>query len=166
MKKNSILAKALVICVLSTGIMASNAVHAAQMDNERGQKKEQSWRKNLTDAQRKEIRSLREASREKTQPLKEQIFVKKQELKALQNATNPDVRLVKSVAEDIVNLRSQIQQEHKNLGFSIDKALGLEPGTTAQRMQKGRKFAENHKRGGQRNGGSRHGKHGNSMDME
>ncbi len=152
MRKNSILAKVLMLCVLSSGTMAVGTVYANQIDNERGQHKAQSWRKNLTDEQRKEIRSLREVSQERTRGIKEQLFVKKQELKALQNATNPDVSAVKSVAEEMVSLRSQMHQERKNLAFSIDKALGLEPGTTFQRMGQGRKFAENGR------GKGRHGK--------
>lgn len=58
------------------------------------------------------------------EPLRDQIFVKRQELRALRNASNPDVKLVRQTAEELVKLHNQMADLHDEMMDKISKEVG------------------------------------------
>ena len=62
------------------------------------------------------------------EPLRDQIFVKRQELRALRNASNPDVKLVRQTAEELVKLHNQMADLHDEMMDKISKEVGYPDG--------------------------------------
>ena len=78
------------------------------------------------------------------EPLRDQIFVKRQELRALRNASNPDVKLVRQTAEELVKLHNQMADLHDEMMDKIAKEVGFPdrpgrpakaPGAAEERVQ-------------------------------
>ncbi len=76
------------------------------------------------------------------EPLRDQIFVKRQELRALRNASNPDVKLVRQTAEELVKLHNQMADLHDEMMDKISKEVGYPDGPgrpgKAPRAEEGR----------------------------
>ncbi len=153
MKTMTIAIPVLAVTLLTGGFLASS--HA--QNTEASAVKVEAVNKAYTEAQLQAAHKAREVSQEKMRPLQQDLFVKEQELRALQNATNPDVAAVSKKATEITQVRAKLQDEKKNLGLALDKALGLAPGTHGVHGKRG--MCGMHGKGGHAEGyGRGHGK--------
>ena len=78
----------------------------------------------LSPEQRAKYSALIDEYAPKMRPIRDQIFVKRQELSALRNAANPDVKAVRSTAEELVKLQDQMADLHRELGARLEKEVG------------------------------------------
>ena len=78
----------------------------------------------LSPEQRAKYSALIDEFAPKMRPIRDQIFVKRQELSALRNAANPDVKAVRSTAEELVKLQDQMADLHNELGRRLEKEVG------------------------------------------
>ena len=78
----------------------------------------------LSPEQRAKYSALIDEYAPKMRPIRDQIFVKRQELSALRNAANPDVKAVRSTAEELVKLQDQMADLHNELGARLEKEVG------------------------------------------
>ncbi len=152
--KRTLPVAAFVICTFF--VVGNAAAHGDCM-----RKMENNPKFNISDEQKKQLRTTVQSSRDTASDIRGQIFVKRHELKALHNAAFPDANAVGKKASEISELRKALRAERKKLGESIDKILGLEPGThdfgSCLRPHNKRGHKDGHGRGG-------HGMRGKGMD--
>jgi Spy/CpxP family protein refolding chaperone len=81
---------------------------------------------NLTPEQSSKIQAIREANLKEIAPLREQLYAKRTELRTLWHSQNPDQGQIKALQEDMLNIRTQLQEKTTNARFQMRALLAPE----------------------------------------